>query len=91
MIAKSQQNRIELVTRPDSNFERINFRLVEAAYVAGEDEIQLNSSGKTFTLNLSSLHEIREDSGTARPIQRKLTSQLQIAQASGEAASRSGH
>ena len=52
--------------------------MVEAAHVAGEEEVQLNSNGKTFTLNLTSLHEIREDSGTARPIQRKLTSQLQV-------------
>ena len=46
--------------------------------MAGEDEMNLNTNGKSFTLNLASLHEIREDSGTARPIQRKLTSQLQI-------------
>lgn len=46
--------------------------------MAGEDETTLNASGKSFTLNLTSLHEIREDSGTARPIQRKLTSQLQL-------------
>ena len=52
-------------------------RLIEAAHVAGEDEVTLSASGKSFVLNLSSMHEIREDSGTARPIQRKLTSQLQ--------------
>ena len=52
-------------------------RLIEAAHVAGEDEATLSGSGKSFVLNLSSMHEIREDSGTARPIQRKLTSQLQ--------------
>ena len=52
-------------------------RLIEAAHVAGEEEATLSASGKSFVLNLSSMHEIREDSGTARPIQRKLTSQLQ--------------
>ena len=52
-------------------------RLIEAAHVAGEEEATLSGSGKSFVLNLSSMHEIREDSGTARPIQRKLTSQLQ--------------
>lgn len=52
-------------------------RLIEAAHVAGEEEVTLSASGKSFVLNLSSMHEIREDSGTARPIQRKLTSQLQ--------------
>ena len=52
-------------------------RLIEAAHVAGEEEATLSGSGKSFVLNLTSMHEIREDSGTARPIQRKLTSQLQ--------------
>jgi len=45
--------------------------------VAGEEEVTLTVNGKSFTLNLASMHEIKEDSGTARPIQRKLTSQLQ--------------
>lgn len=52
-------------------------RVIEAAHVANEDEVTLSVNGKSFTLNLSSMHEIREDSGLARPIQRKLTSQLQ--------------
>ncbi len=61
-------------------------RIVEAAFVAGEDEVTLTpttsgaSGSKTtsFNLNLKSMHEIREENGTARPIQRKLTSQLQV-------------
>ncbi len=63
-------------------------RIVEAAFVAGEDEVTLSgpssgssSSTKSFNLNLKSMHEIREESGTARPIQRKLTSQLQAGEA----------
>ena len=51
--------------------------MIEAAYVAGEDEVSLSAAGKPFLVNLASLHEIREDSGTAKPVQRKLTSQLQ--------------
>merc|ERR1719230_64137 len=42
-------------------------RLVEAAHVAGEEEVTLTVNGKSFALNLASMHEIREDSGTARP------------------------
>ncbi len=53
------------------------FRIIEAAFVAGEDEASLANGGKSFNLNLKSMHEIREENGTARPIQRKLTSQLQ--------------
>ena len=41
-------------------------RVVEAAHLAGETEVQLASGGRNFTLNLASRHEIREDSGTAR-------------------------
>jgi len=35
------------------------FRLIEAAYVAGEDEVSLSNAGKSFAVNLASLHEIR--------------------------------
>ena len=37
------------------------FRLIEAAYVAGEDEVTLTNAGKSFVVNLASLHEIRLD------------------------------
>ncbi len=72
---------------------RFPLRIVEAAFVAGEDEVTLTSAStcssgggggsgshqaKSFNLNLKSMHEIREENGTARPIQRKLTSQLQV-------------
>jgi single stranded DNA-binding protein len=59
-------------------------RVIEAAHVAGEEEVTLTVNGKSFALNLASMHEIREDSGTARPIQRKLTSQLQSETESAE-------
>eukprot|EP00092_Neocalanus_flemingeri_P014477 GFUD01015622.1.p1 GENE.GFUD01015622.1~~GFUD01015622.1.p1 ORF type:complete len:1754 (-),score=538.42 GFUD01015622.1:509-5770(-) len=51
-------------------------RLIEGAFLAGEGEIVLATGGRNFTVNLTSRHEIREESGTARPIQRLLTSQL---------------
>ncbi len=60
------------------------YRVIEAAHVAGEEEVTLTVNGKSFVLNLASMHEIREDSGTARPIQRKLTSQLQTESESDE-------
>ncbi len=63
-------------------------RVIEAAFVAGEDDVSLNTSGgsKAFNLNLKSMHEIREENGTARPIQRKLMSQLQQSDAAAAAA-----
>ena len=61
-------------------------RLLEGAFLAGEGEIVLSSPGnKQFTVNLTSKHEIREESGTARPVQRLLTSQLSGGEASKEA------
>jgi len=51
-------------------------RSMEVAFLSGESEVQLVSNGRSFTINLASKHEIREDSGTARPVQRLLTSQL---------------
>jgi E3 ubiquitin-protein ligase TRIP12 len=41
-------------------------RAVEAAYLAGESEVLLTTNAATFSLNLVSRHEIREDTGTAR-------------------------
>ena len=66
-------------------------RVIEAAHVAGEREVTLTVNGKSFSLNLSSMHEIREDSGTARPIQRQLTSQLQQNESCAEASTSEEH
>ena len=60
-------------------------RLIEGAFLAGEGEITLPApGGKSFTVNLTSKHEIREESGTARPVQRLLTSQLSAETGSAE-------
>ncbi|XP_023345840.1 E3 ubiquitin-protein ligase TRIP12 [Eurytemora carolleeae] len=55
-------------------------RSIEAAFLAGEPEIQLNSSNRSVTLNLVNRHEIREECGTAKPLKRILTSQLSAVQ-----------
>ena len=52
--------------------------------MAGEEEVSVQSGGKSFNLNLKSMHEIREENGTARPIQRKLMSQLSAEAAGAE-------
>lgn len=73
--------------------------MIEAAFVAGEEEVSTFPSSltsaspgsasslhsKSFNLNLKSMHEIRESSGTARPIRRMLTSQLKDGAACGSA------
>jgi len=60
-------------------------RTIEAAFLAGETEVVLNSSARTLTLNLVNRHEIREDCGTAKPLKRILTSQLNNQQEGEEA------
>jgi E3 ubiquitin-protein ligase TRIP12 len=54
-------------------------RTIEAAFLAGETEVVLNSAARYLTLNLVNMHEIREDCGTAKPLKRVLTSQLTAA------------
>ena len=49
-------------------------RVIEAAHVAGEEEVTLTVNGKSFTLNLASMHEIKEDSGTyTKKVQEKIS------------------
>ena len=36
-----------------------DIRSIEAAFVAGEEEVNVQSGGKSFNLNLKSMHEIR--------------------------------
>ena len=44
----------------------------QAAYQAGEDEICLSAMGRSYTVDFNSMQQINEDTGTARPVQRKL-------------------
>jgi hypothetical protein len=46
-----------------------HFSVIEAYFIAGEDEATLHNGTKSFQINLSSMHEIREENGTARPVQ----------------------
>lgn len=62
-------------------------RAIEAAFLAGDQEVILANNNAAFSLNLVSRHEIREDSGTARPIQRLLSSQISGIQDAEEAES----
>jgi len=61
-------------------------RTIEAAFLAGESEVVLNSAARYLNLNLVNMHEIREDCGTAKPLKRVLTSQLTGAAAAATAA-----
>ncbi|XP_066267756.1 E3 ubiquitin-protein ligase TRIP12-like isoform X2 [Branchiostoma lanceolatum] len=52
-------------------YTRIDNRIVEAAHQCGEDEISLSTMGRTYTIDFNSMQQINEDTGTARPVQRR--------------------
>ena len=42
----------------------------QAAYQSGEDEVNLSTMGRTYTIDFNAMQQINEDTGTARPVQR---------------------
>lgn len=44
----------------------------QAAHQSGEDEISLSTQGRTYTVDFHSMQQINEDTGTTRPVQRRL-------------------
>ncbi|KAJ8310279.1 hypothetical protein KUTeg_012144 [Tegillarca granosa] len=50
----------------------IDSKIIEAAYQSGEDEVGLSTMGRAYTIDFNSMQQINEDTGTARPVQRKL-------------------
>lgn len=47
-------------------------RMIESAYSHAENECILNTSSRSYVLDFSSMMQINEETGTARPIARKL-------------------
>ena len=41
------------------------------AHQAGEDEVTLSTMGRTYTIDFNAMQQINEDTGTARPVQRR--------------------
>lgn len=60
-------------------FWRVLF-FFKAAYQAGEDEICLSAMGRSYTVDFNSMQQINEDTGTARPVQRKINPLLSNSQ-----------
>lgn len=56
-------------------YSAIDSRMVEAAHQSGEDEISLSTMGRTYTLDFHSMQQINEETGTTRPVQRKMNHQ----------------
>uniref|UniRef100_A0A1B6CDK3 E3 ubiquitin-protein ligase n=1 Tax=Clastoptera arizonana TaxID=38151 RepID=A0A1B6CDK3_9HEMI len=50
----------------------VDSRILEAAHQSGEDEISLLTLGRTYTVDFHSMQQINEDTGTSRPVQRRV-------------------
>lgn len=53
-------------------YTSIDNKIIEAAHQSGEDEISLSAMGKTYTIDFNSMQQINEDTGTTRPVQRRV-------------------
>lgn len=53
-------------------YSTIDSRIIEAAHQSGEDEISLSTLGRTYTVDFHSMQQINEDTGTTRPVQRRM-------------------
>ncbi|XP_046854007.1 E3 ubiquitin-protein ligase TRIP12-like isoform X2 [Xenia sp. Carnegie-2017] len=53
------------------SYSWIDSRIIEAAHQGGEDEISLNTMGRSYIVDFNSMQQINEDTGTSRAIQRR--------------------
>lgn len=54
------------------NYSTIDSRMIEAAHLNSDDEFSLSTLGRTYTVEFHSMQQINEDTGTTRPVQRKV-------------------
>ncbi|GAB0099203.1 E3 ubiquitin-protein ligase TRIP12 [Sergentomyia squamirostris] len=54
------------------SYSAIDSRMIEAAHLNSDDEISLSALGRTYTIDFHSMQQINEDTGTTRPVQRKI-------------------
>ncbi|CAF0743765.1 unnamed protein product [Brachionus calyciflorus] len=53
-------------------YTSIDSKIIEAAYIQEEDECILNTMGRTYVIDFNSMLQINEETGTARPVSRKV-------------------
>ncbi|XP_059479777.1 E3 ubiquitin-protein ligase TRIP12 isoform X2 [Neocloeon triangulifer] len=54
------------------SYSSMDSRIIEASHQAGEDEISLPTLGRTYTIDFHSMQQINEDTGTTRPVLRRV-------------------
>lgn len=74
--AAAQQDQVTWQWRGDRgtwhSYSIMDSRAIEAAHQNSDDEISLSTMGRTYTIDFNSMQQINEDTGTTRPVQRKL-------------------
>ena len=55
----------------------------QGSYQQGEDEMTLSAMGRIYIVDFNTMQQINEDTGTARPVQRKLNPVTGNSQAAG--------
>lgn len=74
--ANAQQDQVQWQWRGDRgiwhSYSAVDSRVIEAAHMNSDDEISLITLGRTYTIDFNSMQQINEDTGTTRPVQRKL-------------------
>ncbi|XP_033233514.1 E3 ubiquitin-protein ligase TRIP12 isoform X7 [Drosophila pseudoobscura] len=66
------------------NYSTIDSRLIEAANQSSEDEISLSTLGRTYTVDFHAMQQINEDTGTTRPVQRRMNHNYVAPMAAGQ-------
>lgn len=54
------------------SYSALDSRMIEAAHMNSDDELSLSTLGRTYTVDFHSMQQINEDTGTTRPVQRKI-------------------
>ncbi|XP_075236613.1 E3 ubiquitin-protein ligase ctrip isoform X2 [Lycorma delicatula] len=55
------------------SYSAIDSRIIEAAHSSGEDEMSLSTLNRTYTVDFHTMQQINEDTGTSRPVQRRVS------------------
>lgn len=53
-------------------YSGIDNRIIEGAHQSGEDEISLQTMGRTYVIDFNSMQQINEETGTSRAVQRRV-------------------
>lgn len=74
--SNGQQDLVQWQWRGDRGiwhtYSVMDSRVIEAAHQNSDDEISLITMGRTYTIDFNSMQQINEDTGTTRPVQRKI-------------------